>query len=75
MMIVMPDYRGHRIDVEAVPAGARFNATVCIRRTLSDATPHVETVTCFKMSAALAEAAAEELWAKPWIDLQAEGGA
>jgi hypothetical protein len=36
-----------------------------------DAKPHVETVTCFKVSAALAEAAGE-LWAKRWVDLQAE---
>lgn len=66
-MIVVNDYRGHRVDVAAVPAGTRFNAEVRIRWTLSDAKPHVETVTCFKASAALAEAAGE-LWAKRYID-------
>jgi hypothetical protein len=42
-MIVIPDYRGHRIDVEAVPAGE----------------PRVETVSCLELSAALAETAGE----------------
>lgn len=42
-MIVVPDYRQHRIEVAATPvAGGRFNAEVRIRRTLSDAKPHVE---------------------------------
>ena len=36
-MIVVNDYRGHRVDVVAVPAGDRFNAEVRIRRLLSDA--------------------------------------
>ena len=66
-MIVVEDYRRHRIEVNAVPAGDRFNASVRIRRTLSDAKPHVETVTCLKLSAALAEQAGER-WAKRWID-------
>jgi hypothetical protein len=68
-MLVVPDYRGHRIEATAMPAGDRFNPEVRIRRTLTDEKPIVETVTCFKVSAALAEAAAE-LWAKRWIDLQ-----
>jgi hypothetical protein len=34
-----------------------------------DAKPHVETVTCFKVSATLAEQAGER-WAKRWIDLK-----
>lgn len=68
-MNVIPDYRGHRIDVVAVPDGDhRFNAEVRIRQTLSDAKPHVETVTCLKVSAALAEQAGER-WAKRHIDL------
>ena len=33
--------------------------------------PHIETVTCFRMSPALAEAAGE-LWAKRWVDLDEE---
>jgi hypothetical protein len=69
-MNVVPDYRGHRIEIAATPAdGGRFNAVVHIRRTLSDSKPVVETVTCFKMSATLAEQAGE-LWAKRWIDLR-----
>jgi hypothetical protein len=68
LLIVVPDYRGHRIEVAATPVdGGRFNAVVHIRRTLSDAKPIVETVTCLKMSAALAEQAGER-WAKRWID-------
>jgi hypothetical protein len=47
------------------------NAVVHIRRTLADAKPIVETVTCFKVSAQLAEQAGER-WAKRWIDVQLE---
>ena len=65
-MIVVPNYRAHRIDVNAVPAGDWFNAEVRIRRTLSDAKPIVDTVTCLKVSAALAEQAGER-FAKRWI--------
>jgi hypothetical protein len=68
-MIVVPDYRGHRIQVEAVAASERFNAAVRIRRTLSDEKPFADTVTCLKQSAALAEAAGER-WAKRWIDMR-----
>ena len=68
-MIVLPDYRRHRIEVTATPAGDRFNAEVRIRRTLSDGKPQLETVTCRKVSAALAEQAGER-WAKRWIDVQ-----
>jgi len=41
-MIVVEDYRQHRIDVNAVAVGDRFNAEARIRRTLSEAKPHVE---------------------------------
>lgn len=45
-MIVVPDYRGHRIEVAATPVDAgRFNAVVHIRRRLGDAKPIVERVT------------------------------
>lgn len=68
-MTVIPDYRQHRIEVAATPVdGCRFNAPVYIRRTLGDAKPHVETMTCLKVNATLAEAAGE-LWAKRWIDM------
>lgn len=41
-MIVIRDYHGHRIEVAAARAdGGRFNAVVHIRRTLSDAKPHI----------------------------------
>jgi hypothetical protein len=36
-----------------------------------EAKAHVETVSCFKVSAALAEAAGER-WAKRWVDLPTE---
>jgi hypothetical protein len=66
-MIVVPDYRGHRIEVAAAPIdGGRFNAVVRIRRTLSEAKHHVETVTCLKVNATLAEQAGER-WAKRWL--------
>ena len=68
-MTVVPDYRQHRIEVAATPVdGGRFNAVVHIRRTLSDAKPHVETVTCLKFNATLAEQAGER-WAKRYVDL------
>jgi hypothetical protein len=69
-MIVVPDYRGHRIEINARAIDGRWNADVRIRRTLSDAKPHVETVTCFEVSAELAEKSAET-WAPRWVDLNA----
>ena len=72
-MIVVEDYRHHRIEVNAVAAGDRFNAEVKIRRTLSDAKTHIEIVSCLKVGAHLAERAGE-LWARRWIDLQLTGG-
>jgi predicted secreted hydrolase len=71
-MIVVHDYRGYGFHVDAVPANdGRWNAEVKVRQHFPfDAKPHVEVVTCFKVSAALAEAAGE-LWAKRWVDLQA----
>jgi hypothetical protein len=68
-MIVVPDYRGHRIHVEAVAVDGRWNAEVRIRRTFSDEKPHVETATCYKLSAELAEQRAE-VWARRWVDLK-----
>ena len=62
-MIVVSDYRGHRMDVNAVAVDGRFNAEVRIRLALSDEKPTVETVTCFKLTVALAEAAGAR-WAK-----------
>jgi hypothetical protein len=41
---------------------------VRIRRVLSDDKPHVEKVTCRKVTAELAETRAV-IWAKRWVDL------
>jgi hypothetical protein len=68
-MIVVSDYRGYRIDVEAVAVDGRWNADVRIRRILSDEKPHRETVTCYKLTAEHAERSAE-IWARRWIDLK-----
>jgi len=70
-VIVVPEYRGHRIEVKAVEVEGRWNADVRIRRTLSSTTPHVETVTCLKLRADHAERSGE-LWAKRWVDFEAE---
>jgi hypothetical protein len=52
--MIVPDYRRHRIEIVSTPVGGgRFNAVVHLSRTLSDAKPIVETVTCLKVSAAL----------------------
>jgi len=57
-MLVVPDYRGFRLQIDAVAAdGAddRWNADVRIRRNLSKAKPHVERVTCTKLTPEHAE--------------------
>ena len=70
-MIVVPTYRGHRIEVNAVAVDGRFNAEVRTLRLFSQDKPHVETVTCFKLTAEHAERAGE-IWAKQWVDLKAD---
>ena len=72
-MTVIPDYRGFRIEVEAVVTGMRWNATVRILRLFSQDTPHVDVVTCLKLMPELAEHAGE-IWAKQWVDLQMNDG-
>ena len=69
-MIVVPDYRGFRIQVDAVAADGRWNAEARIRRLFSEDKPHVEQVTCFKLTPDLAEHSAE-IWARRWVDLHA----
>ena len=69
-MIVVPDYRGFRIQVDAVAAEGRWNADLRIRRVLSADKPRVERVTCYKLTAEHAERAAE-VWARRWVDAQA----
>jgi hypothetical protein len=68
-VIVVPDYRGHRFDVEAVAVDGRWNAAVRIRRILSDEKPHRETVACLKLTPEHAERNAE-IWARRWIGSQ-----
>ncbi len=65
-MIVIPDYRGFRIQVDAVAADSRWNADVRMRRILSQDKPHAERVTCFKLTAEHAERSGE-IWAKRWV--------
>jgi hypothetical protein len=69
-MIVVSDYRGYRIEVEAVAvvAGGRYNADVRMRRLFSRNKPRVECVTCYKLTPDLAEHAGE-LWATRHIDV------
>jgi hypothetical protein len=54
-MFVEPVYKGHRIQVDAVQIDGRWDATVNIHRVFSDDKPHVERVTCRKLTAELAE--------------------
>ena len=69
-MIVVHDYRDHRIHVEPVAANGRYNAEVIIRRLFSQEKAHRETVTCLKITPDLAERAGE-VFARRWIDLRA----
>jgi hypothetical protein len=52
-MIVVPDYRGHRIEINAiaVKAADRWNAEVRIRGHAVNVKPHVEIITCHKLTA------------------------
>jgi hypothetical protein len=67
-MIVEPIYKGYRIEVYAERFDGAWDATVRIRRVLTDDKPHVERVTCRKVKAELAETRAA-IWARRWIDL------
>jgi hypothetical protein len=66
-MIVVSDYRGFGIEVEAVAADERYNADVRMRRLFSQDKPRIERVTWYKLMPDLAEHAGE-LWAKRWVD-------
>ena len=72
-MLVEPDYRRYRIEVNAVAEGDRWNAEVRSRRTLSQEKPHVEIVSNYKLTRDLAELSALT-WARRWIDLQLNDG-
>jgi len=65
-------YRGFRIDVVAQSMGKAWDASVRIRRTLSDAKPHAEQVTCRKLTATEAEHAGS-VWAQRWIGTRTNG--
>jgi hypothetical protein len=54
-VIAEPTYNCYRIEVYAEWADGAWDATVCIRRVLTDDAPHVERVTCRKVKAELAE--------------------
>jgi len=66
-MIVVPEYRGHRIEIDAVAVKAadRWNAEVRIRGHAVNAKTRVEIVTCHKLTADHAERSGE-IWAKRW---------
>jgi len=66
-VLIEPDYRSYRIEVNAVAEGDRWNAAVMIRRTLSSEKPLHDRVRCYKPSASHAEQAGM-LWARRWID-------
>lgn len=61
-MIVIPDYRGFRIQVDAIAVDGSYNAEVRIRRLFSQDKPDVDTVTCLKITPDLAEHNGE-IWA------------
>jgi hypothetical protein len=70
-MLVVPDYRGFRIEIVAPFVDAAWNSGVRIRRTLSEMKPHIEQVTCRKPTAMAAEKAGE-VWGERWVDHHAE---
>ena len=69
--MIVDYYREHRIDVNAIRAGDRWNAAVRIRHTSANAKPHVEQVTNYKLTADHAERSAL-IWAQQLIDSRAQ---
>src|SRR5436305_889108 len=67
-MLVVPDYRGFRLQIDAVAADGRWNAEVWIRRILSGEKPHMERVNCSKLTPEHAERRAA-IWARRWVDV------
>src|SRR5215467_3106336 len=49
-MIVESDYRGWRIEVEAVAENGRYQGDVRMRRLFSQEKPRHEVVTCYKLT-------------------------
>jgi len=66
-VLIGPDYRGCRIEVNAVADGDRWNAEVRISQHAVHAKPHFKFVSCYKLNAENAEHAGM-LWARQWID-------
>ena len=64
---VEPNYRGRRIEVNAVRVDGAWDAEVRIRRTLSEEKSHVERVTCRKPTAKVAEERGV-IYARRWVD-------
>jgi hypothetical protein len=71
-MIVIPECRGHRIEVNAIAVDGGYDAEVRLLRLFGRDKLHVETVTCLKLRAEHAERA-DEIWAQ-WVDLNAKDG-
>jgi hypothetical protein len=67
-MIVVSDNRGFRIQVDAIAVDGRYNAEVRIRRLFSQDKPHIDTVTCLKITPDLAEHSGE-IWARRLVAL------
>ena len=65
-MIVEPEYRDVRIEVNAVAERDRFNTEVRILRLFSREKP-LEMVSCWKQTVVLAERAAAS-YARSWVD-------
>jgi hypothetical protein len=72
-MLTEPNYRGHRIEVYAELSDGHWDATVRIRRLISEEQLHVERVPCRKVTAGLAETRAA-IWAKRWVDQHSTQG-
>ena len=53
-LLIESDCRGHRVEVTAQRVDGAWDAEVRIRRTFTEAKPHVERVTCWKPSAKVA---------------------
>lgn len=70
-LIVVHDYRGYRIEIVAQLVDGDWNAGVRICRILSEMKPHVEQVTCRKVTAIEAEQSGEN-WARRWVDRHGE---
>jgi len=69
-VLTEPNYRGYRIEAYAELSDGHWDATVRIRRLVSQEHVHTEGIPCRKITAALAETRAA-IWAKRWVDQHA----